>query len=230
VTTDVVPILRVTNAAVAAEWYARLGFGVVFEHRFEPHLPAYVGIRREGAQIHLSEHSGDARPDTLVYVWVDDVDAVAAEFGVDVTEAPWGREVALTDHDHNRLRIAEQPPRAHVDDELGVGTVDRLTSLEHAMWDTVTRGDRSWMDTHLTDDFTEFGYSGRSYTRADTLDLPVGEIEVTLADVQIRAVGRDAALVTYRSIETRGEANRASLWRRVAGDWRLAHHQATPVG
>jgi hypothetical protein len=42
------------------------------------------------------------------------------------------------------------------------------------------RGDRSWMDAHLADDFTEFGYSGRSYSRAETLDLPVGPIEATL--------------------------------------------------
>ncbi len=104
--TDVVPILRVSDAAAAVEWYRRLGFEHVFEHRFEPHLPAYVGIRREGAQIHLSEHTGDARPHGLVYVWVDDVDAVAAEFGVTVDEQPWGREITLVDPDGNRLRVA----------------------------------------------------------------------------------------------------------------------------
>ena len=229
-TTDVVPILRVADATLAAAWYARLGFGVEFEHRFEPHLPLYAGIRREGAQIHLSEHVGDARPHALVYIWVDDVDAVAAEFGVQVDEAPWGREVALTDPDHNRLRVAEQRPRTDVDDQLGIGTFDRLTALEHAMWDSTTRGDRSWMDAHLTDDFTEFGSSGRSYARADTLEMPVGVIEATLADIEIRAAGRDAALVTYRSVEARGAANRASLWRRVAGEWRLAFHQGTPIG
>jgi hypothetical protein len=97
----------VAHAATAARWYARLGFAVAFEHRFEPHLPAYVGIRREGAQIHLSEHEGDARPGTVVFIWVDDVDPIAAEFGVEVHDAPWGREISLTDPDHNRLRVAE---------------------------------------------------------------------------------------------------------------------------
>jgi hypothetical protein len=230
VTTDVVPILRVADAAVAAQWYARLGFTVEFEHRFEPHLPLYVGIRRDGSQIHLSEHEGDARPGTLVYVWVDDVDAIAAEFGITVDEAPWGREISLTDPDHNRLRVAEPMGRAGADDHLGAGTVEVLTALEHAMWDASTRGDRSWMDAHLTDDVTEFGYSGRAYTRADILDMPVGTIEATLADVVVRAVGRDAALVTYRSDEPRGAANRASLWRRADRRWRLAFHQGTPIG
>ena len=228
-TTDVVPIIRVSDAGVAARWYARLGFEVQFEHRFEPHLPAYVGIRRDGAQLHLSEHAGDARPGTLVYIWVDAIDPIAAEFGVTVDAAPWGREIYLTDPDHNRLRVAEPVSHVSADDQLGAGTVEGLIALEHAMWDTSTRGDRSWMDAHLADDFTEFGYSGRSYTRAETLEVPVGTIEATLQDIEIRPVGRDAALVTYRSVEPRGAANRASLWRRAAGEWRLAFHQGTPV-
>jgi catechol 2,3-dioxygenase-like lactoylglutathione lyase family enzyme len=106
-TTDVVPIMRVTDAAAAVVWYRRLGFEQQFEHRFEPHLPAYVGIRREGAQLHLSEHAGDATPGTLIYIWVDEIDPIAAEFGVAVSEAPWGREIALTDLDGNRLRVAQ---------------------------------------------------------------------------------------------------------------------------
>ena len=68
-----VPILRVADAAVSAEWYARLGFVVEFEHRFEPELPAYVGIVRDDASIHLSEHTGDASGPGLVYLWVDAV-------------------------------------------------------------------------------------------------------------------------------------------------------------
>ena len=168
-------------------------------------------------------------PDTLVYVWVDDVDAVAAEFDEDVEEAPWAREVALVDTDGNRLRVAAPLPPATVDGTLGPGDVEALTALEAAMWDHATRGDRTWMDRHLTGDFTEFGYSGRSYTRADILDLPIGPIEATLTDIEVRSAGRDAALVTYRSVEPRAAAHRASLWRRVAAEWLLAFHQGTPA-
>ena len=38
------PVLRVRDARVAIAWWARLGFQVEFEHRFEPHLPLYVGL------------------------------------------------------------------------------------------------------------------------------------------------------------------------------------------
>jgi hypothetical protein len=53
----VVPILPTKDAALAVEWYWQYGFEVDFEHRFEPHLPANVGIKRDDAEIHLSEHT-----------------------------------------------------------------------------------------------------------------------------------------------------------------------------
>ncbi len=222
-TTDVVPILRVSDAAKAVEWYRRLGFERVFEHRFEPHLPAYVGIRREGAQIHLSEHAGDANPNGLVYIWVDDVDAVAAEFGVTVDEQPWARDVELADPDGNRLRVGVPAVT-----ELDADTVAELIALEHAMWADATRGDQAWMNDHLSETFSEFGWSGRRYTRSDIIDQEIGPIDVELSDLTVRVVGRDAVLVTSRSIEPRGVGNRASLWVRHQGRWLLDFHQGTP--
>lgn len=102
---DVIPILRVEDAATAVAWYERLGFAEQWEHRFEPELPAFVEVVRGGVRLFLSEHRGDARPDTLVYLRVRDVDAVAREFGVPVNDAPWAREIELRDPDGNRLRI-----------------------------------------------------------------------------------------------------------------------------
>ncbi|MCP9619987.1 VOC family protein [Nocardia otitidiscaviarum] len=102
---QVVPILRVADAATAVRWYERLGFTQRWEHRFEPGLPAFVEVARGDMRLFLSEHTGDARPDTLVYLSVRDVDAVAAEFGMAVEDAPWAREIELRDPDGNRLRI-----------------------------------------------------------------------------------------------------------------------------
>ena len=223
--TDVIPVLRVADAAVAAAWYARLGFAVTFEHRYAADYPAYVGIRREGAQIHLSEHTGDARPDTLVYLWVDDIDPITSEFGVVVEEAPWAMEVELTDPDGNRVRLGQALPEPGIARILGDDVEATLVELERAMWDDSTRGDRDWMDRHLSPTFTEHGRSGRRYTRAEILDQAVGPIDVELEDVAVRALGRDAALVTYRSIEPRGPGNRASVWVRRDGRWLLDAHQ-----
>lgn len=101
----IVPIMHVTDAAVAVAWYERLGFVKEYEHRFEPGFPLYVGMARGEARLHLSEHKGDALPNTLVYLYVRDVDAIGAEFGVVPDDQPWTREIELTDPDGNRLRV-----------------------------------------------------------------------------------------------------------------------------
>lgn len=102
----------------------RLGFAVEFEHRFEPHLPLYVGLRRDDAIIHLSEHAGDARGTSLVFLYLPDIDRIAAEFEVEVSEAPWAREVHLVDPDGNRVRCGWFPPAAGAPLRLRVSTVN----------------------------------------------------------------------------------------------------------
>jgi len=104
---EVVPVLYVEDAARAVQWYARLGFAQEWEHRFEPGFPAFVSVARGNVRLYLSEHTGDARPDTLIHLYVNDIDAVSAEFGTPIDEDGLaGRECALTDPDGNRLRVA----------------------------------------------------------------------------------------------------------------------------
>jgi len=100
------PILRVANAADAVAWYQRLGFTQEWEHRIEPGWPAFVSIARGPSRLLLSEHKGDARPDTLVQLFVSDIDPVVAEFGRAEDEPPYGCETELRDPDGNRLRIS----------------------------------------------------------------------------------------------------------------------------
>ncbi|NJN91627.1 MAG: VOC family protein [Leptolyngbyaceae cyanobacterium SL_5_14] len=104
---ELVPIFRVVDARETAKWYARLGFVIEGEHRFAPEFPLYLFLRRGLNALHLSEHEGDARPNTLVYLYVNNVDEIAAEFNAEVEEQPWAREVKLTDPDGNRLRIGQ---------------------------------------------------------------------------------------------------------------------------
>ncbi|HEX2143307.1 MAG TPA: glyoxalase superfamily protein [Glycomyces sp.] len=100
------PILRVEDAAAAVRWYERLGFTKLWEHRFEPDLPAFVEVVRGHVGLFLSEHEGDARPDGLVYLRLKNVDDIAARFGVRARDTEWGtREFELRDLDGNRLRI-----------------------------------------------------------------------------------------------------------------------------
>jgi catechol 2,3-dioxygenase-like lactoylglutathione lyase family enzyme len=102
---EVIPVLRVADAAAAVSWYERLGFTKEWEHRFESGGLPFVSIARDRARLFLSEHRGDARPDALVHLYVSDVNAVVAEFGRPTGEPPYGCELELRDPDGNRLRI-----------------------------------------------------------------------------------------------------------------------------
>jgi catechol 2,3-dioxygenase-like lactoylglutathione lyase family enzyme len=104
---EVVPVLRVGDAARAVAWYERLGFRKEWEHQFEPDFPWFVSVARGNLRLYLSEHEGDALPNTLVHLYVDDIDAVSQEFGIPVDEEGLaGRECDLEDVDGNRLRVA----------------------------------------------------------------------------------------------------------------------------
>ena len=52
-----------------------------------------------------TEYRGDARPDTLVGLFVSDIAPVLAEFGPPVGEQPYRYEIELRDPDGNLLRI-----------------------------------------------------------------------------------------------------------------------------
>ena len=107
------PILRSFDEAKARAFYlGYLGFQVVFEHRFEPGLPLYMGIVRDGCSLHLSEHHGDATPGAAMRIAVADLDALHAELAAKdgghnrprVEAMPWGtRDMTVTDPFGNRL-------------------------------------------------------------------------------------------------------------------------------
>jgi catechol 2,3-dioxygenase-like lactoylglutathione lyase family enzyme len=101
----VIPILQVRDAAATAGWYERLGFKMVNVHRFERDLPAFATIQRGDISLYLSEHTGDARPGTLVYLRVRDAERLAASLGVRTEDNPWGPDFEIADPDGNRLRI-----------------------------------------------------------------------------------------------------------------------------
>ena len=111
----VIPQLRITRARDSLPFYVQgLGFSIDWQHQFEPGFPLFLQLTREGQTIFLTEHAGDCQVGGAVYFKVADVDACHRDFsarGIVPTHAPhdtdWGtREMALTDHDGNRLRFA----------------------------------------------------------------------------------------------------------------------------
>lgn len=113
-----VPILRIFDEAKAREFYLDwLGFEAVFEHRFAPDAPLYMGIRLGACELHLSEHHGDACPGAAVRIGMQGLEAFHARLiardyrharpGIDTQ--PWGfREVRTCDPFGNRLIFCER--------------------------------------------------------------------------------------------------------------------------
>lgn len=112
----VTPILRIFDEALARAYYlGHLGFGIVFEHRFAPGMPLYLGVARDACTLHLSEHHGDASPGAALRIEVADLDGLHAELASrpfrglplpPIEAMPWGtRDLRLTDPFGNRLTL-----------------------------------------------------------------------------------------------------------------------------
>jgi hypothetical protein len=75
----VVLALRITDYERSKVFYVeKLGFGLEWEHRFEPHLPVFMSVVRDGMKLFLSEHAGDCQVGGLVHLLVPDTDFWAA--------------------------------------------------------------------------------------------------------------------------------------------------------
>jgi len=103
---------------------------------------------------------------------------------------------------------------------------------ELALLDPGVRGDADRVRSHLHPEFVEYGASGRVWDRTSITSVTSGTTEViTAADVQVRRLGPDALLVTYRSQAAGRRALRSSIWVRDPGlGWVLLFHQGTPCG
>jgi len=106
------PILRIFDEAKAREFYVDfLGFKVDWEHRFEPGLPLYLQVSRDGCLLHLSEHHGDGSPGATLRIPTDALEALRDELAAkrykharpEIEQMPWGRDLTVRDPFGNRL-------------------------------------------------------------------------------------------------------------------------------
>ncbi|NVD71762.1 VOC family protein [Duganella sp. BJB1802] len=110
---SVTPILRSFNEAQTREFYVDfLGFKVDWEHRFEPGMPLYLQVSRDGCVLHLTEHFGDCSPGAAIRIATTGLDEYHAQLiakqykharpGIEAM--PWGsREMSIKDPSGNRL-------------------------------------------------------------------------------------------------------------------------------
>ena len=86
----------------------------------------------------------------------------------------------------------------------------------------------------LSDDFVEFGSSGRIYTKQDLVAVLQAETPSvqTTSNFKVALLGPQVALLTYvirREAASPGYSLRSSVWQLRAEQWQMVCHQATPT-
>jgi hypothetical protein len=104
---------------------------------------------------------------------------------------------------------------------------DEIRTLEEQLSTPAIRASADALDRLLSDEFLEFGSSGRIYTKQEVIAqlLANPSRQVTLGELQVRALSEDVALATYRT----AASLRSSIWRREGECWRAVFHQGTPI-
>lgn len=114
-------VFRSFDEAKAKEFYVDfLGFEITFEARFAPDTPLYMGIKLGDAELHLSEHHGDASPGGSVRIRCDDVAALCEQLNAKkyrharpaYQDQEWGtRDMTIDDPFRNKIIFWQELPR-----------------------------------------------------------------------------------------------------------------------
>jgi hypothetical protein len=119
-----------------------------------------------------------------------------------------------------------------------MNTADQLRQLEERLLDPAVRRNPALVAPLLSDDFIEFGASGRVFDKASILEDLKNETPrpaSLLTDFAIRELSPTIILATYRAtrFDPNGEAisqsRRSSIWAHVNGQWQITFHQGTPI-
>ena len=110
-----------------------------------------------------------------------------------------------------------------------------IHELETLLHKPDTRSDTSRLDGLLADDFTEFGSSGRTYSKADILaELPAQlPPRISVSHFEVTRLSPDVCLATYRAtIDSDGKIThsfRSSIWVSRVDRWQIVFHQGTDI-
>ena len=111
-----------------------------------------------------------------------------------------------------------------------------LQALEEELLSDATRKNSSRVAALLSEDFREFGSSGRVYSRQDILVALREEAPITLSltSFELKLLAEGVALVTYQSKKNTADgppttALRSSLWVQQGESWRMIFHQGTKL-
>ena len=112
-----------------------------------------------------------------------------------------------------------------------------LIELERGNWDAFKHEDAPFLEKMLANDYFDFGSDGREsreYTLTTTLKDPNSKLlDFSWSDFQLKFIGADVALLTYRGKYRRitngkpdeGEAYYSSMYQKRRGKWLMIFTQ-----
>ena len=117
--------------------------------------------------------------------------------------------------------------------------VDGFRALEGRLLEEAVRKDPEEAGLLLSEEFCEFGSSGRVYSKTQLLAALAAEMPreglPQMEDFTAEQVKEGVVLVTYKSVRRRTDGSvqrralRSSLWVREGETWRVRFHQGTPL-
>jgi hypothetical protein len=114
--------------------------------------------------------------------------------------------------------------------------VEEVRNLELSLLTEAVRKDPARMALLLTEEFCEFGASGRVYSKTEVIAELQAEHErrIAMKDFATQMIDSSTMLVRYRSVRegedgVTVEALRSSIWVLREGRWQILFHQGTRV-
>ena len=138
----------------------------------------------------------------------------------------------------SRLRILElaRDPSMYNYKYMNEIETKKFYDLETALHKKVVRNSREQVSALIADDFLEFGKSGGTFNKQDTLDgleQEAVDLQIAVSDLNAKELSKDIVLVTYTASmldednSTTVSTNRSSVWILRDVNWQMVFHQGT---
>ena len=115
-------------------------------------------------------------------------------------------------------------------------TVSVIRNLEEQLLTTEVRRCVKMVSDLLAEEFVEFGSSGCAYNKQQIIESLQNEVPAarTISQFKTMTLAPEVILATYRCTrqETAKQPTyslRCSVWKRIAGQWKMVFHQGTAV-
>jgi hypothetical protein len=114
--------------------------------------------------------------------------------------------------------------------------IEKFYDLETALHKKEVRNSRDKVATLIADDFLEFGKSGGTFSKQDTLDglgKETVDLEINVSNFNAKELAANVVLVTYTASMldtdnvTTVRTNRSSIWILRNNNWQMVFHQGT---